>query len=400
MPIAPNPDNYTTGAMPKLYFQRAGGSEVHVGCISASSIEPTLEFLDHFCSQSGSRVKDKSVVTQKGLQIHFNWDELNLENIRGFLYGDAPTSIGAGTDTAVNEEHLIPAEGLVKLENDGVTSVVLAFKPDVVVHFDDSAEQYTDYTSQLEGAGNTGSVLVDAGTIGADTVDVLYVGHDSKFDTFTVAMSVAATLGSAVVMYEMWTGAGWTNVTADVTGAGKSFDGNGAVILDNTTADFTNWVKTVLQFGNLGASANKYWLRIHYTTADPGVAPTFDTLMRTFTENTDYAVVPAEGYVFRLSTGDIMAGLKVDAGYTFTTTTSRRFNVLADTVIEGQARLEFRPNVGVGFDYFIPRASLKTNGAFEFSDTGWISPPSTLEVLDASTQGYADSPFGYLDVYD
>jgi len=400
MPIAPSPNNYTTGAMPKLYFQRSGGAEVHIGCISAASLEPTLEFVDHFCSQGGSRKKDKSVCTQKGLSINFNWDELNVENIRNFLYGDEPTSIGAGSDTVAGEEHIVPTTGLLKLEHNGVSSVTVAFRPDQIVHYDASVGQYTDFTSQCVGSGSTGVILSHGGAIGTDTVDVLYIGHSTKFAGFVTALTAAATLGSAVVKYEVWTGSGWSDITSSVSGDGKSFSEAGAVVVDTAASAYASWTKTALTLGNLGASVQRFWMRISYTTADPASGPNFNTIGETFVQNSDFAVVPAEGYIFRITTGSIQPGLKVDVDYTYTTATSKRFNVLETAVIEGQARLEFRPDVGTGFDYFMPKVSLKTNGAFEFSDTGWVTPPSTLEVLDASTEGYPDSPFGYIDVYD
>lgn len=400
MPIAPSTDNYTTGAMPKLFFQRTGGSEFDLGCISAASIEPLLEFLDHFCSQSGSRSKDASVVVEKGLQITFNWDEVNVSNMRAFLFGDAETSIGAGSDSTTDEEHIIPSEGLVKLINDGVSAVTAALRLDSSVHFDDSADTYTDYTTQMQkAAGTSGSVLVDGGAIGTDVVDIFYMGHSTKFERLTYDMGVDVVIGSAVVKYELWNGSAWVDFTAQVSGAGK--DGvDGVVILDDTHADFAAWAKTTIDFGNLGTSSSLYWMRMSYTTADPTTAPDFTSTFHTFVDNTDYGIAPSEGYIYRLSAGDLIADLKVDVDYTFTTAVSKRFNVLESVNIEGQARLVFSPDVGVGFEYFIPRASFKVNGAFEFSDTDWIAPPSMLEVLDATALGYPDSPFGYMDIIE
>lgn len=401
MPIqAPSTEGYTTGAMPRLFFQRIGGSEFDLGCISAASLEPILEYLDHFCSQGGSRTKDKSVVVEKGLQITFNWDEVNVKNMQAFLYGDATTAIGAGSDTATDEEHIIPDAGLVKLTNDGVSAVTAALRLDASVHFDDSTDQYTDFTTQMQkAAGSSGNILVDGGTIDSDVVDIFYMGHSTKFERLTFDMGVDVILGTAVVKYELWTGSAWVDFTAQVSGAGK--DGvDGLVILDDTHANFAAWTQTQLDFGNLGTSANLYWIRMSYTVADPTTPPDFTSTFHTFVENTDYGVVPEEGYIYRIAAGDLFATTKVDVDYTFTTVTSSRFNVLEDVNIEGQARLVFSPDTGVGFTYFVPRAALKTNGAFEFSDTDWIAPPSMLEVLDATTLGYADSPFGYIDVLE
>ena len=400
MPIAPSTENYTTGAMPRLFFQRTGGSEFDLGCISAASIEPLLEFLEHFCSQGGSRTKDKSVVIEKGLQITFNWDEVNVENMRAFLFGDAEASIGEGTDSTTDEEHIIPGEGLVKLTNDGISSVSVHHRLDSSVHFDHSADTYTDFTTQMQkAAGTTGNVLVDGGTIDTDDVDIFYFGHSSKFERLTYDMGVDVVLGTAVVKYELWTGSAWVDFTAQVSGAGKTGVA-GVVILDDTHANFAAWAQSIVAFGNLGNSANLYWMRMSYTTADPTTPPDFTSTFHTFVANTDYGIVPLEGYIFRLVGGVLIADAKIDVDYTFTTVTSKRFNVLQDVNIEGQARLTFAPDVGVGFEYFIPRASFKTNGAFEFTDTDWVAPASLLEVLDATTIGWASSPFGYIDIIE
>ena len=400
MPIAPSTDNYTTGAMPQLFFQRTGGTEFDLGCISAASIEPLLEFLDHFCSQGGSRTKDKSIVIEKGLQITFNWDEVNIQNMRSFLFGDAETSIGAGSDSTTDEEHIIPSEGLVKLTNNGVSAVTTVLRLDSSVHFDDSADTYTDFTTQMQkAAGATGDVLVDGGTIDTDVVDILYMGHSTKFERLTYDMGVDVVLGTAVEKYELWNGSAWVDFTAQISGAGKT-GVDGIVILDDTHANFAAWAKTTVDFGNLGASSNLYWMRMSYTVADPTTPPDFTSTFHAFVLNTDYGIVPAEGYIFRLAAGDLIVDLKVDIDYTFATQTSKRFNVLEDVNIEGQGRLVFSPDVGVGFEYFIPRAALKVNGAFEFSDTDWVAPPSLLEVLDATTLGFSDSPFGYVDIIE
>jgi len=206
MPIAPNTDNYTTGAMPKLFFTRTGESEIELGCISAASIEPLLEFLDHFCAQSGSRTKDKSVVIEKGLQITFNWDEINADNMRNFLFGDALTDIGQTADTlVVDEEHIVPAEGLVKLINEDIEAapaIIAHLRHDQFVHFDDSATLYTDFTTQLQKtAGDTGGTILDqGGTPGDASTDILYVGHSTKWNRFKADIKTIAVLAGANLM--------------------------------------------------------------------------------------------------------------------------------------------------------------------------------------------------------
>ncbi len=391
MPIAPSSDNYTTGAMPTLFFQRTGSSEFNFGCISTASIEPTLEFLDHFCAISGSRTKDKSVVSEKGIQITFNWDEVNVENIRAFMFGSAVTAVGSGTDTATNEEHVLPAgEGLIKLTFSGISSVTVEFRPDVVVHFDDATTTYADFTSVTRTSASGETPAMD------ETTDFLYVGHSTKFDKITYDLLILGD-GSPIGKYEVWTGAAWTDVTTDVSGAGKNLDADGLIDFDDTSTPFGNWAQTTNNFGILGTSASKFWMRISLSTLGTSTDPTFDVVTHLYVDPTDYQVVPLEGYIFAVDSAGTIAGLKVDVDYTYTTVTSSRFDILDLPTIEGQARLAFSPDVGIGFDWFMPKASLKTNGAFEFTDTDWIAPPSLLEVLD---DGTGTAPFGFMDIFD
>lgn len=387
MPIAPSSDNYTTGAMPTLFFQRTGSSEFNFGCISAASIEPTLEFLDHFCAIAGSRTKDKSVVSEKGIQVTFNWDEVNVENIRAFVFGGAVTQIGAATPSLTDEEHVIPDEGLVKMVFSGLSSVQVDFRADNYTGFNNATTTYTDLTSEMREDDTNDDILFN------ETTDFLYIGHSTKFDRMTFLFNTdgVGTTGK----YEIWTGSAWTDVTADVSGAGKDFV-DGVAILDDTVTAFTNWAQTTINFGVIGISASKFWMRISASVVG-GTPAGLDRAIYTYSGTTDYNVVPLEGYIFPVSGNVLTTGIKVDVDYTYTTVTSSRFDVLDLPTIEGQARLAFSPDVGIGFDWFMPKASLKTNGSFEFNDTDWVAPPSLLEVLD---DGTGSQPFGFIDVFD
>jgi len=145
-------------------------------------------------------------------------------------------------------------------------------------------------------------------------------------------------------------------------------------------------------------SVNRFWLRMYYD-ADPTSGPDLSALFFPYVLDTDFSLVASSGHIFNLG-AELLAGTKVDFDYEYTTTTAKRFNVLEATNIEGSARLTFLPDTGVGFNYFMHKVSLKTNGAFEFADADWIAPPSLLEVLDGTSDGFSSSPFGFIDVFD
>lgn len=65
---------------------------VDLGNIVSPSLATDIATLEHFTNRSGRRTKDKEVVTQISAGFEFSFDEMNIENMRFFLYGSASSS--------------------------------------------------------------------------------------------------------------------------------------------------------------------------------------------------------------------------------------------------------------------------------------------------------------------
>jgi len=99
---APNTDNYAVGKG-KLYIATWTGSTPsysEMGNCPSIEVEPTLEKLPHYSSQSGYKTKDKNPITQTDYNVNFDCDEITTANLSKFLMGtqssesNGPTILG------------------------------------------------------------------------------------------------------------------------------------------------------------------------------------------------------------------------------------------------------------------------------------------------------------------
>ena len=106
---APNANNHAIGKG-VLYvsdFPGAGAASwVSMGNCPSIEIEQTVERLDHYSSQAGTKTKDKSAVIQTDYTINFDCDEISAANLKIFLSADeSGTTISAMQDT--NKEYAL-----------------------------------------------------------------------------------------------------------------------------------------------------------------------------------------------------------------------------------------------------------------------------------------------------
>ena len=104
MSTAPNVNNYS---IPRgtVVFTPTGGSPTTLGNCTQFRYTSDVTKLDHFSSQVGIRVKDRSVVTQLGATIAMVLDEINEFNMSLYLLAESGTSsIGGLTDTDLTGE--------------------------------------------------------------------------------------------------------------------------------------------------------------------------------------------------------------------------------------------------------------------------------------------------------
>ncbi len=99
MSTAPNTNNYS---IPRgtVSFTPTGGSLTVLGNCPQFRYTSDVTKLDHFSSQQGIRVKDRSVVTQLAATIAMVLDEINEFNLSLYLLAETGTSsMGGLTNT-------------------------------------------------------------------------------------------------------------------------------------------------------------------------------------------------------------------------------------------------------------------------------------------------------------
>lgn len=100
-----NTNNYTVG-QPSLYFNTtianasldASPVEFRVaanslGNIVSAEINPEVTYIEHWVSQSGKRVKDKTAENVISITIPFVFDEMSEDNLARFLFATETASV-------------------------------------------------------------------------------------------------------------------------------------------------------------------------------------------------------------------------------------------------------------------------------------------------------------------
>ena len=90
--------NYTIGMAELYYNATVANHDVmtgtvfqttanNLGNIVTTGIAPEVTYVDHYRSVNGRKVKDKTVVNQKSVNINFTFDEPNQANLAKFFLG-------------------------------------------------------------------------------------------------------------------------------------------------------------------------------------------------------------------------------------------------------------------------------------------------------------------------
>jgi hypothetical protein len=88
MSTPPSVNNYTLGRG-KLSIDAYGGSSyVALGNAPSVEVNEAVEYLEHFSSQAGLKLKDKKIATQVGASVNFELDEPVLANLVYFCLGE------------------------------------------------------------------------------------------------------------------------------------------------------------------------------------------------------------------------------------------------------------------------------------------------------------------------
>jgi len=109
MPLSPhNTDLYALGKG-VLYIKNFGAADstyAQMGNAPSIEVEPVTEDLDHYSSQSGTRTKDKTVVTTIEYNVNFDLDEIAANNLNKFLMGTLTGNVIYGLQATTQEYSL------------------------------------------------------------------------------------------------------------------------------------------------------------------------------------------------------------------------------------------------------------------------------------------------------
>lgn len=375
----------------KLFFTPVGGVERDLGNIvgDSASINRDTEELEHFTNRSGKRRQDKLIPVEESVQIDFEIDEINIENMRYFFKGGAVEDVNPGTDSVTDQKVTLPGEKFISVGNPGISSVTARQFVDHVFLFDGS--DFEDHSAEADTAAGTPFA------INADDDDVLYIGKRTPFAQLGIDVNVAS-VGYTNPLWEYWDGNAWQTL-ALASGDGD-FESD-ETITWNVPGD---WAQTTVN-GELA-----YWIRFSQDAAAPATPATINSLGRAaLVENTSYAVDSGEaqgigntrsGAVKRIATGVLVDGEEIKVSYSYVTFQAQKFGVAETTVLEGSARFENYPSEGRGrrWDLTIPRCVLTNNGAMDLDDTDWQTIPLSLVILD-NYDNDPEHPFGTVTVY-
>ena len=381
----------------KVFFTETGGSERDLGNIvgDSPSISRDTEELDHFTNRSGKRRKNKVITVEEAVQLDFELDEINAENLRYFFKGGSISDVGAGTTAVVDQDETLTAEIYNSVDQPGLTSVsVRQFLK--YVYFDALGTGVTYLDHSIEADTVAGSDF----TINADAAGLFYIGKDTQFSNIDVDITIGS-VGYTSPLWEYWDGTAW--VTATV----------GAVTSNDFAQDDTltltvpgDWAKTTVN------TVSAYYLRFSQAAASPTAATIASIGRNSLTalvDHTDFDVDPGDavtlgsvrnGAVRRIAAGVLESGEAVKVSYTYATFTSQTFGIAETSTLEGSARFESFPGTGRGrkWSMIIPKAQLVNNGNMDLDDTDFETIPLSLVVLD-NFDCDPVNPFGTVTVF-
>lgn len=115
---SPNADNYYIGKG-IVWWKAEGDTDYRqLGNVPEFEYTPSVEKLDHFSSQAGVKVKDRTVVTQKSATVRIVMEEWTQDNLALFLLGataDAVTLNTTGdTHSSTTLDNIASLAGLAK----------------------------------------------------------------------------------------------------------------------------------------------------------------------------------------------------------------------------------------------------------------------------------------------
>lgn len=363
----PNLENLTMPGGIVLNFD-AGTGMRDLGEIVPDSLEIDSKSTEYvFESQRSGKLRPAKVFSIKEeVSMKFKLVEPVIDHLRPFLKGGPITVVGEGTAAVVDQKVVLAGELPASLGKYGISAVTLRQFLDKCLVNDGAA--YTDHSAEADTEAGTPFDLL----AGAD--DFVYFGKATPFKEIYLNLAVNGSYTG--VVWEYWNGTAWTALV--VAGAGAALDADGKA---NWTRP-ADWATTIVNGSNA-----LYWVRVKCATV---VTPaTCNCVRQNAVRNTDYIIDPGQvagglltGRIGRLAAGFLADGEEVKASYTYTTWESLKFPVAAAGFLQGAARLDFNPSIGLSGKYHIPKCQLKPDGTLTFNPTKELQLGMILEVLD------------------
>lgn len=182
------PESYYYSGQGRLIFGKRDATTglpyqlLHVGNVTALSIEIAVENSEHTENMSGQRAVDKTTLKKKTATIKFTAESLSPENLAIGLFGETSAVVGAAVTNEAHKVGVAAVNGLIPLKFPNVSSVTVKCGADVGTA---TTVDPTDYDVDAD----FGTIrILDATAFTGANVYVNYTyGASKRLDIFTQA---------------------------------------------------------------------------------------------------------------------------------------------------------------------------------------------------------------------
>ena len=204
-----DPSNYSLGGV-RLWVNELDDATttppkyqgfVDLGCIEEAPIAQAIEFQEHFCAATGTRVKDRKIVKEVSATITATLIEPDVENLRLFFLGDVVTANAAGTASGSQLDEVVKLEGterrILKFGR-AATSIVVTSFDGMTIHTLNTDYVVEDYFGHkaIRRVGVPGNPITDGAYVLVDyAYDIL---QNNQFNPLTKILKTAQVLFIAV----------------------------------------------------------------------------------------------------------------------------------------------------------------------------------------------------------
>lgn len=221
---SPNPDNYVIGKGIVSMKLSTDADWVRVGNVSELEFTPTLEELEHFDAQAGTKVVDKTVIVSQKAELRMVMEEWTPRNLALMLMGDA---VIVGNVATIDIFSRNVTRAAIKFEgtNDVGPKWTIIY-PGVDFKPSSSISPITEEWAPLEITGSAARVGGTFGTATSTFVDVIPSNTGAGTADPVIMTDGTPAVGETLECFPgVWTGSPatfsyqWKNATVAIPGA-------------------------------------------------------------------------------------------------------------------------------------------------------------------------------------